>query len=236
MERDPIGYDDGMNPYEFVGSNPLLYTDPYGLQKKIPWNDYFDQFKKDHPDLTPEQLKWVERQLARGCVGVTCANLGRTNPNNKCFKTRAQAEEALKKEKCKDGCGLYSIHLWSDPKDPAVTFDPKTGEADLSKWTREGRPPGDWNRGSWRDWDGDGKPDPTTGVNFDYGFVGPDGTIWHADMYHNPDRDGDGKGDYYPKNPIRDATIYGSDDKEWAASYPDFNTEVWCVACKGDYK
>ena len=31
LERDPIGYDDGMNPYEFVGSNPIGFVDPYGL-------------------------------------------------------------------------------------------------------------------------------------------------------------------------------------------------------------
>lgn len=32
LERDPIGYDDGMNPYEFVGSNPIGFVDPYGLE------------------------------------------------------------------------------------------------------------------------------------------------------------------------------------------------------------
>jgi uncharacterized protein RhaS with RHS repeats len=31
LERDPIGYDDGMNPYEFVHGNPVGLVDPMGL-------------------------------------------------------------------------------------------------------------------------------------------------------------------------------------------------------------
>lgn len=31
LERDPIGYDDGMNLYQFVRSNPIRYVDPFGL-------------------------------------------------------------------------------------------------------------------------------------------------------------------------------------------------------------
>lgn len=31
MERDPIGYDDGMNPYQIERSNPTNFVDPSGL-------------------------------------------------------------------------------------------------------------------------------------------------------------------------------------------------------------
>jgi RHS repeat-associated protein len=31
VQRDPIGYQDGMNLYEYVKSGPFTYTDPYGL-------------------------------------------------------------------------------------------------------------------------------------------------------------------------------------------------------------
>lgn len=31
IERDPIGYGDGMNLYEYVGSNPVNFVDPMGL-------------------------------------------------------------------------------------------------------------------------------------------------------------------------------------------------------------
>jgi hypothetical protein len=60
----------------------------------------------------------------------------------------------------------------------------------------------------------------------------------HADMYHNPDEDGDGKGDRRPDMPIRTATYFISTLAEWQAGaptyyqYSNFNTEAWCVSCK----
>jgi hypothetical protein len=33
LQLDPIGYDDGMNPYQFVGSNPVRFVDPMGTWK-----------------------------------------------------------------------------------------------------------------------------------------------------------------------------------------------------------
>jgi hypothetical protein len=34
LEQDPTGYDDGMNPYEFVGGNPVVKVDPTGLAEQ----------------------------------------------------------------------------------------------------------------------------------------------------------------------------------------------------------
>lgn len=36
ITRDPIGYVDGMNAYQFVRSNPARYLDPFGLQTTAP--------------------------------------------------------------------------------------------------------------------------------------------------------------------------------------------------------
>lgn len=31
LQEDPVGFDAGPNPYEFVGNNPVVNTDPFGL-------------------------------------------------------------------------------------------------------------------------------------------------------------------------------------------------------------
>ena len=230
IERDPIGFAARDNNwYRMVGNAPLQNTDPLGLQKEIPWEDYFRDFLKNHPNLTKAQKDWVEKMLARGCVGVTCVNLGARESHKDCYKTKAQADAALAQMNAANGkcnCQMFSVHFWNDtgvdPKKPDVTCDPVTGKCDLSNWDKGGRPAGPW------------KPGGGGGVNFDYGFVGPDGSITHADQYHNPDRNGDGKGDYYPGLPIRNATIFVSTLKEWQQSYSDFNFEVWCVQCRSD--
>ncbi|MFA5186503.1 MAG: RHS repeat-associated core domain-containing protein [Patescibacteria group bacterium] len=33
LQRDPIGYQDGMNVYIYAGDNPIIWIDPYGLEK-----------------------------------------------------------------------------------------------------------------------------------------------------------------------------------------------------------
>jgi len=97
-----------------------------------------------------------------------------------------------------------------------MTVDPDTGKADISNWDHR-----------WR---------PTGQMNFDFGFVLPNGKILHANHIHNPDRNGDGIGDYYPIYPIAAAKIKINSLLSWKLTgklSPAYNSEVWCVACDG---
>ncbi|MEA4863071.1 MAG: RHS repeat-associated core domain-containing protein [Victivallaceae bacterium] len=236
LSKDPIAENGGVNLYNFLENDPVNVIDSLGLQDSIHWDSYWQKLRDNklkNLNLTPEQLWWAEIQLARGCIGVVCANLGAREKHSNCYKLMSQAQQRQQEMSTKCECGknsnpqIYSIHLGNSPTNPPVSFDPATGKADLGKWNPDiHKKPGH--------------------VNFDYGLYDPtSSTMTHADMYHNPDRDGNGVGDYFydpndPNNPnsplalpIRETTIYKSSMSEWQASYSDFNEEVWCVQCDG---
>ena len=66
MERDPIGYDDGMNPYQFVGSNPVNKVDPLGLSE-LDASEYAEYLRGliDAGTVNPDKLfqKLVQHYL-----------------------------------------------------------------------------------------------------------------------------------------------------------------------------
>lgn len=76
LNRDPIGENGGLNLYEFIDNDPSDAIDTLSAKKSIPWQDYWNSWKNLHPGLDPSQLSWAEQNLARGCIGVTCVNLG----------------------------------------------------------------------------------------------------------------------------------------------------------------
>lgn len=133
--------------------------------------------------MTDQQKRWAEKHLALGCKGVTCVNIGDTPKHQFCYKRLELAKEkqkALNKGDSKCCAQIYSIHLWNDlgkdRNNPDVTFDNK-GKANMRNWDESGR---DQNS-----------------PNFDFGFLTPQDTVARADAYHNPDKDGDGEGDYF---------------------------------------
>jgi len=213
------------NTYLFL-ANVLGDFDVLGLRRSVQWQDFWKKMKAilKKRKYSKEQQQWAESQLARGCVGITTSLLGTKERFDNCYKTLSLAmkrrDEMKQLKICKQGCPyVYSIHFWNDKgvdkKNPDVTFD-VSGKADMSNWDKAPRP-SDIN-GNY--------------FNFDFGFYHVrKREIVHANHYHNPDVDGDGKGDYYPRMPVTEATIYFSNLKEWAESYQDFNAEVWCVQC-----
>jgi RHS repeat-associated protein len=250
MQQDPLGYTDGTSLYGYLQGNPLTHTDPHGLQTTQPtpqrqvretYEEFIERRRRELGELPRGHWEAHLDQIRRGCIGVVQSYMGVERINQldwtkDCYTTKELAERRAK-EMAEDprhrGCSpqIYSIHLWEsgrgkDRRNPDLTVDPNTGAADLSNWDGGGRPAGDWN---------DGQP----GIKFDFGFLHADGTLSHATTGYNPDKDGDGRGDYFPAERIvSDGRYLRSTLAEWQAGapeyyqYADFNREVWCVQCK----
>ena len=112
VSRDPAGYQDGMNSYEYVGSAPTARVDPSGEAEAVPVLAYLDEdWWKRYPVSKTQRDRALTKTLRRGCVGVTCLELGTTGPYpdmTSCFNSleRAKAFAALEstKKKCKTTC------------------------------------------------------------------------------------------------------------------------------------
>jgi RHS repeat-associated protein len=237
LSRDPMEESGGHNLHARQWNALVGTYDARGAKEELTWEEVWKDVERDYKKrgAGKKGLKWAKYELGRGCVGAVAVMLG-VDPIQRlgnCYGTKAQADAVAKKwrteELCdmtcpnEDSVGVFSIHLWNDTgrdkQDPDVTVDPITGKLDLSNWDYQAKPNGNY-------------------VNFDFGYCRPDGRLLHADMYHNPDEDGDGKGDRRPDMPIRTATYFISTLAEWQAGaptyyqYSNFNTEAWCVSCK----
>lgn len=229
LNHDPIEENGSINLYGFVANEPIGRVDDTGL-RAIDFDEYILHWVRNHPGLTEAQYLWAKSELVRGCVGLTSANLGWTKDDwpdsSNCYRKRGQAKKRAQemKKNCECGSGstpqMFSIHFWNDigtdGVNPDMRVNSDTGKVDLSNWDHE--------------WRSDGQ------VNYDFGFVLPDGKILHANRYHNPDRNGDRLGDYILGAPISYAKVKINSLFFWKLAGrfgPAYNSEVWCVACDG---
>ena len=56
LTKDPLGYPDGMNPYEYVQSNPCLYIDPYGTLMVLDTKKYMNRRTMSHRGVVSEKI------------------------------------------------------------------------------------------------------------------------------------------------------------------------------------
>jgi hypothetical protein len=194
----------------------------------IPWEEYWEQFRKRKPDLSEAQLEWARRALAGGCVGVVTLELGKSPNLTFCWRGgkntlgRSQAETFAQRQRDTNLCKcplIYSVKFYNDTgrngKTPDVSYS-QDGTALMNNWDQ-------------------GPKDPRS-FNFDYAFHSKEhgGLMVGGDHYYNPDRDRDGKGDIFPKEPIMneaEITTVTVDEWEDLPKDGDFNEVIWCYSC-----
>ncbi|MFO0971984.1 MAG: RHS repeat-associated core domain-containing protein [Phycisphaerae bacterium] len=206
--RDPLGEHDGANTLEFVQDAPTFGVDSLGTDR---WgeDDWWKEWLKGHPGFDPDAQSCIHTTLNRGCVGVTCINLGEKGmPDmSNCY---AKLDHAIKRrlemakncecrgKKSWNGSPstprIFSIRFWSGGNE----FKPGNGgQVDMSPWASGGfsARPGF--------------------VNFDYGFFDQRRGQWIHANHCAPGM-----------------VVYSSPLGHFCRPLQDFDKQVFCVACE----
>ena len=224
LSRDPIAESGGLNLYGFILNDPLMYIDVLGREPAtiegvtiqmnkgkaiLSLQQYWTIFNKRWQNRHKEHDSNRIRNLKKGCVGVSCVNLGYNDPPlDNCFSSKKKAMElkALweSRKHCEFGNQRNDNRNPSRPRIFAIRVPEKA--AGISYW-KNGKVtfPG-WAR------------KPGAGVNFDYGYLNDEGYFEHANHVHKPN------------NPM---LVYISTETVFTKKLIDFDDRtIWCIACE----
>ena len=78
ISADPIGLNGGMNLYTYVQNKPIIFYDPFGLEKEMPWyNDPDHWTSKEYNIIDLPVIKWIsyEGLIQGGYILFKCPGL-----------------------------------------------------------------------------------------------------------------------------------------------------------------
>jgi len=218
ISRDPMDEAGGLNLQSFVRNDAASRYDVLGLLSiatPITCEEYWRRWKAANPGFTERQYEAMLKTLKHGCIGIVALHFGVNLEGgerldlSRCYRELGRAADRV--EEIWRECECQGRDQNGDPSTPWVFG--------VSFWTnRTMRPRAD---GTWplpSDWD---EPRDDDFVNFDFAWFDAETGRWvHANHCH-PDL-----ADEYDENdPMK---VYTDD---WP-HYSDFNTRLWCVACK----
>ncbi|MFO0971985.1 MAG: RHS repeat-associated core domain-containing protein [Phycisphaerae bacterium] len=178
-----------------------------GLPPVCPVDDYWNAWKREHPGFSQAQYSSMRRTLNRGCIGITCLNLGISgNPDlSNCFANKQDAF-ALRNKWIRD-CTCTGTNQDRRPNTPQIFGfrfwnNYRALETDANRRVRMPR--------TCTEGRGNGY------INFDFAFYCGQNRWIHANNCH------------YCQG-MGAMEVYRDD---WPGGYQGFDQEVYCVSCE----